>query len=48
MESGGMQRSSMAKISPKAVEEYRKILQKDVNSKAFAPLAEALRESGDF
>jgi tetratricopeptide (TPR) repeat protein len=43
-----MQRSSMAKISPKAIEEYRKILQKDVNSKAFAPLAEALRESGDI
>lgn len=38
----------MAKISAKVIEEYRKILQKDVNSKAFAPLAEALRESGEF
>jgi tetratricopeptide (TPR) repeat protein len=38
----------MAKISAKVIEEYRKILQKDVNSKAFAPLAEALRETGDF
>ncbi len=38
----------MAKISAKIIEEYRKILQKDVNSKAFAPLAEALRESGEF
>jgi tetratricopeptide (TPR) repeat protein len=38
----------MAKLSAKVIEEYRKILQKDVNSKAFAPLAEALRESGEF
>ncbi len=38
----------MAKISPKVIEEYRRILQKDPNSKAFAPLAEALRESADF
>lgn len=32
------------KISSAAVEEYRKILDKDPNSKVFAPLAEALRE----
>ncbi|MEZ0393056.1 MAG: tetratricopeptide repeat protein [Pseudobdellovibrionaceae bacterium] len=38
----------MAKIPAKAIEEYHRILQKDPNSKIFAPLAEALRESGDF
>lgn len=43
-----MQRSSMAKIPAKAIEEYQKILQRDPNSKVFAPLAEALRESGDM
>lgn len=43
-----MQRSSMAKIPAKAIEEYNRVLQRDPNSKVFAPLAEALRESGDF
>lgn len=43
-----MQRSSMAKIPAKAIEEYQRVLQRDPASKVFAPLAEALRESGDF
>jgi len=43
-----MQRSSMAKIPAKAIEEYQRILQKDPNSKVFAPLSEALRDSGDL
>lgn len=38
----------MSKNLPKMIEDYRKLLQKDPNSKAFAPLAEALRENAEF
>jgi tetratricopeptide (TPR) repeat protein len=38
----------MSKNLPKVIEDYRRLLQKDPNSKAFAPLAEALREQGEF
>jgi len=38
----------MSKNLSKIIEDYRGLLQRDPNSKAFAPLAEALRENGDF
>jgi tetratricopeptide (TPR) repeat protein len=38
----------MSKNLPKIIEDYRRLLQKDPNSKAFAPLAEALRENAEF
>lgn len=38
----------MAKVTEKTLDEYRRMLQKDPQSKVFAPLAEALREMGDF
>ncbi len=38
----------MSKNLTKIIEDYRRLLQKDPNSKAFAPLAEALRENGEF
>ena len=41
-----MQRSNMQKNLAKMIEDYQKLLNKDPQSKAFAPLAEALRESG--
>lgn len=36
------------KISSQAIEEYRKVLDKDPNSKVFAPLSEALREQKEY
>ncbi len=36
----------MGKISQATIDEYRKMLAKNANSKVFAPLAEALRENG--
>jgi tetratricopeptide (TPR) repeat protein len=38
----------MAKVTEKTLEEYRRMLQRDPNSKVFAPLAEALRDMGEF
>ena len=38
----------MSKNLLKIIEDYRRLLQKDPNSKAFAPLAEALRENAEF
>lgn len=40
-----MQRSSMAQNAKETIYEYRRLLAKDPMSKAFAPLAEALREN---
>lgn len=38
----------MAKIPAKAIEEYQRLLIRDPHSKVFAPLSEALRDSGDL
>jgi tetratricopeptide (TPR) repeat protein len=38
----------MAKNLSQVIEDYQRLLQRDPSSKAFAPLAEALRETGDF
>lgn len=35
-------------MNAETIEEYRKVLDKDPNSKVFAPLAEALRENREF
>ena len=47
-EAGVECKDTCMKMSSSTIEEYRKILDKDPNSKVFAPLAEALREQRQY